>query len=269
VVVAQRLWDDCAHAAIQWANAYGKLTVYDLDDDLWSIGPENSANDFWQDENQRRAVRVMRECQRCTTTGKDLQRVMHTFHDDVRIVPNAVADDWQHTGDKHEGLVIGWAGSNTHRADLLSVRDVLFDVLDSRDVRMEVCGCDGLDDHPKVTRLTPEPIETYQRLVSRFDIGIAPLIDNRFNRCKSDLKAIEYAGLGIPTVASKVGPYAASFKHGDAGYLAANDKDWRKYLLRLIDDAAERKAIGERAYRWAQSRRVSSVMPRWVSAFTV
>ena len=39
-----------------------------------------------------------------------------------------------------------------------------------------------------------------------FDIGVAPLAYNVFNRSKSDIKVLEYASLGIPAVASDVRP---------------------------------------------------------------
>jgi hypothetical protein len=42
---------------------------------------------------------------------------------------------------------------------------------------------------------------------SRWRAGLAPLADEPFNAMKSDLKLLEYAGLGLPAVASPVGPY--------------------------------------------------------------
>ena len=41
----------------------------------------------------------------------------------------------------------------------------------------------------------------------RWHAGLAPLADEPFNAMKSDLKLLEYAGLGLPAVASPVGPY--------------------------------------------------------------
>jgi len=39
------------------------------------------------------------------------------------------------------------------------------------------------------------------------DIGIALLVNNNFNRCKSNIKALEYTALNIPGVYSKITPY--------------------------------------------------------------
>jgi glycosyltransferase involved in cell wall biosynthesis len=263
VIVAQRLWDDLALAAIRWANVHGKLTVYDLDDDLWTIGSHNEASKFWGGHHKD-AERVIAECSRCTTTGDYLAEVIRRHNGDVRVIPNALPDDWRSIGGKHEGLTIGWAGSNSHSLDLLTVKDAVYDVLDSRDVSMIVCGCHPLE-HDKIERVDPVPIERYHQLVSRFDIGIAPLVDDHFNRCKSDLKIHEYAGLGIPWVASDVGPYSAA-RHGYAGFLASSPEEWRTHLLRLIDDAVLRSKMSKRALTWA--RRMSKTMPRWMDAWS-
>lgn len=44
-------------------------------------------------------------------------------------------------------------------------------------------------------------------LLSRFSVGIAPVVDDRFNRAKSWIKPLEFGALGIPCVASRVEPY--------------------------------------------------------------
>jgi glycosyltransferase involved in cell wall biosynthesis len=264
-IVLQRMWDGLSLDLVRWARHHGKLTVYDLDDDLWTIGPENSASTFWQ-HNSHKATQVIQECDRVVTTGEYLADVLREMNHDVRVVPNALPADWKHTGEKHDGLVIGWAGGNSHKADMLSVAEALYSVLDERDVTMEVT-CDWLD-HPKVQEIEPVDISTYHHLISRFDIGIAPLIDDHFNRCKSSLKPLEYAGCGIPWVASRVGPYAADLTHGDGGYLVDTEEDWRRHLLRLVDDARHRKEMGRRARRWASGWRIDRVSRKWVDVLT-
>lgn len=259
----QRLFQPEAYAAIDLANRLGKMTVYDVDDDLWSIGPDNSSQAFWQDHNQY-AVHVLRACQRVTTTNPYLADILGKFHPDVRVIPNALPDDFVHIGE-HDGLVVGWSGGNSHAGDLRMIEPTLLEVLDARpDFRLELCGDGGWIE--RATHLKPVEITAYHQLISRFDIGLAPLEDNRFNRAKSDLKPLEYAAIGIPCIASKVGPYKG-LPHGDTCYLASNAKDWRKYLLRLIDDERQRRAMGNRAREWASKRTIREVFPRWMKAW--
>ena len=53
---------------------------------------------------------------------------------------------------------------------------------------------------------------------------------------KSDLKFIEYALVGMPTMVSDVEPYARTVRHGETGFMAKNEKDWMTYIRRLVDD---------------------------------
>jgi hypothetical protein len=56
----------------------------------------------------------------------------------------------------------------------------------------------------------PVPVQEYPNWICsnwQSHIGIAPIADNTFNDSKSELKWLEYTALGVPTVASDVGPY--------------------------------------------------------------
>ena len=75
-----------------------------------------------------------------------------------------------------------------------------------------------------------------------FDIGVAPLIDNEFNRCKSNLRWLEWSALGVPTVASRVVPFQCIRPNID-GYLAKNEKEWYTNLRALIEIPKLRERI--------------------------
>ncbi|NNC43750.1 MAG: glycosyltransferase [Acidimicrobiia bacterium] len=87
-----------------------------------------------------------------------------------------------------------------------------------------------------------------------FDIGIAPLVDNEFNRSKSDIKFLDMLGLGTLPVVSDLSPYS-----GDARVLKLAEHapgtaaGWLEALRtaadRVRDD--ERRAMGFE-YLWNQ-----------------
>ena len=81
-----------------------------------------------------------------------------------------------------------------------------------------------------------------------FDIGIAPLIDDYFNRCKTPIKWMEYGILETVTVCSPT-LYSKVVKHGETGFIAKTEEDWVKYLSLLIEDKRLRKKIGKAARR--------------------
>ena len=47
-----------------------------------------------------------------------------------------------------------------------------------------------------------------------YDFGLAPLVRGRFNDCKSGIKVLDYAALGLPTMASAVPAYVESIPNG-------------------------------------------------------
>jgi len=65
-----------------------------------------------------------------------------------------------------------------------------------------------------------------------FDVGIAPLVDSEFNRLKSDIKFLEYTALGLPLIASSVGPY----RRVEPVDLCESPDEWYKILANLVTD---------------------------------
>jgi glycosyltransferase involved in cell wall biosynthesis len=69
-----------------------------------------------------------------------------------------------------------------------------------------------------------------------FDIGLAPLVPSVFNQAKSPIKTAEYAALGIPAIASDVGPYPGFVEDGVTGFLVRQPHEWAAALKALADD---------------------------------
>ena len=86
------------------------------------------------------------------------------------------------------------------------------------------------------------------------DVFIAPLRDNRFNRCKSALKYLEYSVFGIPGVYADLPAYRELISSGENGYLAATPEEWEAALTVLIEDAALRSKVGSAAQKTVQEK---------------
>jgi glycosyltransferase involved in cell wall biosynthesis len=101
------------------------------------------------------------------------------------------------------------------------------------------------------------------RRVATFDIGLAPLVDNRFNRSKSFIKILEYAALGVPFIASPVGPYADHVVDGVTGFLASTPDEWAERLDQLIRSPWLRMKIGGAARDWAAEWTTDRWIGKW------
>jgi glycosyltransferase involved in cell wall biosynthesis len=82
----------------------------------------------------------------------------------------------------------------------------------------------------------------------KFDIGLAPLEDNNFNRGKSNLRWLEYSALKIPTIASPLPDFKRVIT-GKNGLLANDLDDWKMHLRALLDNEGLRRQMGREAYK--------------------
>lgn len=101
------------------------------------------------------------------------------------------------------------------------------------------------------------PYEEYQAILHTCDIGILPLADTQFNRMKSDLKFLEYAGHGVAALASPV-VYADTIADGKTGLIYRDPDDFADKLEELILSASLRQELANRAYAWVAENRLMS-----------
>ncbi len=83
------------------------------------------------------------------------------------------------------------------------------------------------------------PLLEYRKLMREqdFDIGLSPLNEDEFTKCKYFNKYIEYGMVGIPGIYSNVEPYTYAVRDSENGLLADNNSDsWYKSICRMIDD---------------------------------
>ena len=102
------------------------------------------------------------------------------------------------------------------------------------------------------------------RYVGSFDVGIAPIADIPFNRAKSNVKVKEYAAMGVPWLASPIGPYAG-LGEKQGGRLVADGR-WHEELERLVDDERARRKLAKRGVKWGDGQRLRRNMGGWEQA---
>lgn len=108
-------------------------------------------------------------------------------------------------------------------------------------------------------------------IVATFDIGLVPLELNRFNQGKSHLKGLEYAGAGVPFIASPSESYSDYWLRGDGGlrpgFLAVGPNEWVCHLDRLAADGVLRRRMGELGRLEAQERSIQNHWREWEEVY--
>ncbi len=95
-------------------------------------------------------------------------------------------------------------------------------------------------------------LETYWALLSEVDINLAVLTSGEMNDGKSEIKWLEAAVSGVPSIVSASARYREVVEDGIDGLVAASPQAWRDGLLRLVRDGALRRRLGERARKRAR-----------------
>jgi glycosyltransferase involved in cell wall biosynthesis len=252
--------------------------VFDLDDDVWNIDPSHHPDIYYhltdpawihQMERDIAASHVV------TVTTDGLAEKVSRFNSNVVVVPNRVPAWWldyhqQNPAPRGPMLTIGWQGTYGHRMDWYNAAPHIGRVL-SRHANVEAHMMGSLFEpmhYWTKTFFTPwtDVVDDYWRMVD-FDIGLAPLRDHPFNWCKSSLKALEYGAMGIPVVASAVGPYLDYVRHGETGFLVREDHEWGEYLDQLIEDADLRAELGANGHKQALEHTIEENLDCWVDAW--
>ena len=155
----------------------------------------------------------------------------------------------------NEFIKIGYFGTLTHDADIELIHNVILrlkDIFSKKGITIlfEIVGA-SLDEksdwfHIKKIPYYPMSMKIFYDWLGKnadWDIGIIPLVNNNFNKCKSELKYIEFSALGVPVVASDMNVYNEAIEDGVTGFLANNEDEWVDKLSLLIDDPTLRNGI--------------------------
>lgn len=260
--------------------------VVDFDDLSWRI-PEWHPKQYQISGKDRDGImEVARLADALTVTTPELAEEARVLNPQVYVCPNSIDyqyRDWE-TRDRLkvlEGhLTIGWAGGDRSARDMEVIGPALREVLnDHRHVTLvlaggEECLRDWLRatgaDKKRCALLPPVDFESYPKLLTNIDIGLAPLASNEFNRCKSPIKLLEYGAWGIPYIASNVGPYrrfhAETFQF--CGDLAQTPGHWKVLLDDMITVSEHRRRLGVGARKIIRERYSLEVAAaKWEAAF--
>jgi glycosyltransferase involved in cell wall biosynthesis/tetratricopeptide (TPR) repeat protein len=107
----------------------------------------------------------------------------------------------------------------------------------------------------KITQLPPVwDVNTFWSALSEVDINLSVLKPGVIADCKSEIKWLEAAMLGIPSVVSATQTHTELLTDGRDAMLADSAEAWERKLADLIDSAKTRRNIGDNAKRLAFSK---------------
>lgn len=257
------------------AKQLGVPIVWDDDDDLTQV-PKGSA--AYRDVGGLRGQQRLRERARLfelvdlvTTPSDKLGRsYLRGGARDVCVLENYVIDEFLGVRLPRDGTWIGWVASEEHRFDLqhIPIARTLARLLDAhRDVHVTTIGVRLPIRHARYVHVAEVPARELLREISSFDVGIAPLSTKvAINHSRSNVKLKEYAAVGVPWLASPIGPYAGLGEE-EGGRLVEDDR-WYEELDALVSNPRQRQKLAKQAASWGQEQLLSENIADWEEEFS-
>lgn len=259
-IVFVRNVEPSAYALLELAHQLRKRTVYVIDDNFLEIQPTTSVGQYYCDPIRRETfIKFLRNAKTIKVDSPDLGiYIQERYNKNVIYFPGSVDFDWldqqDGAGRDREQIVIGYAGGDKEE-DFAPVIPALNKILDYYGgfIRLEFFGYlpASFADHASVKYVGGGmEYKDFMKKLNRcnWDIGIAPLANNLFNKGKTNNKFREYGACHIPGIYSKSPVYVPWVAHGESGYLVEhNEKDWYEGIKAMIEDPPMRQRIKENA----------------------
>ncbi len=268
--------------------------VFELDDLIEWVPKDHYAHKDLKWSNTYYVYKAIRDADAIICTNDYLKkhyRLLRLFKRPIEILPNYVdLEYWKkdYNPNPTDIVRIGYCGGISHVNDLKLIARPLEKILKEfekiRFVQVAAGGFstenplsqfrygdDCFKNLPKRKRefMIGTPMEIWSTKLNQLqlDIGLASVVDNKFTKCKTPIKWMEYAVNRVPCIASKC-LYGKAIEHGKTGFLAETEDDWYKYLKLLIKDKALRERVGERAmWEVYEKYDIKKYLHKWENIF--
>lgn len=209
--------------------------------------------------------RVMGMADMVTVTTDILAEVYKPYSKIVKALPNCIDGKlWNRLPlMQRNDIRMGWFGGHSHYEDWTLLTPVLSDVMRKYpNIKLVIMGSkfagtmkDIPEDRIEFHQWITTDAYPYKSAILDLDFAIIPLRDNKFNRCKSNIKWVEMGALKVPSVTSLVSPYKEHATEENGVWIEGNSAEsWKVGISLITENAILRRSLGENAYNTVMSK---------------
>ncbi len=213
-VILQRQIGEERLEAMRRIKAFSRVfKVYELDDYLPNLPMKSVHRQHMPKDIAKSLRRGLSYVDRFVVSTDVMAEAFADFHPDIRVVKNRLDPRWWGGLSVSARRVskkprVGWAGGSSHTGDLEMIADVVKEL--ASEVEWVFFGMCPEKLKPYVHEFHEGvAIEGYAKKLAslNLDLALAPVEQNLFNECKSNLRLLEYGACGFPVICSDVRCY--------------------------------------------------------------
>lgn len=267
VVILQRATGAQQLGWMQQWQARGLPVVYEIDDLLTEPAVHLAhAGALLQAQPALRAMLARADL--ITVTTEPLAAALSQHGPPVRLVPNGSADftgtPARHDDQRPISLIVASSDAQQLQAlgDALALLLAPSPAAAARHPPIELWGVGPVTSALRARGLPHKalpllPLDGFLPALAALPnpVGLIPLDDSAFSRCKSAVKFFDYAMAGIPSLCADLPPYAGVVQDRQTGWRCTNQvESWLHALQEACSSAELRTAVARAARQEAQAR---------------
>ncbi len=244
---------------IELARKHNKKIIYDIDDNFFELSVDNPLGQYHRHPMHLYGLTEMiKNADAVRVYSHPMKEIADKYNSNVHLVKSyfdfSMIADLKRT--EHDKIRIVYATSRGKNDTLAKIYlSAVARILDEFEDKVEFYAFgqipDELKDFDNTIKLPYKP--NYSQFIRffysySFDIGLAPLINDRFHNSKTNNKFREYGAMGVCGVYSDVPIYSECVTHGVNGMLVDNSSEsWYIAIKQLITDKELRQKIRRNA----------------------
>lgn len=267
VVVWQRQVEDGQLTVMQkYREALPKtFFIYEIDDHLGDVPTASYHRSFMPPNLEDRVRRGIALCDAVSTTTEQMAEWVRSLGaTDVRVIPNVIPmnrlrEREQRLNDSKSRLRVGWGGGISHAGDLALIKQAVEEIGNAVQWVFLCMKPDGIQAADVEFHDGVPPDQYLDKLQSlNLDLILAPIEENVFNGCKSNLRLVEAGSVNAAVIATPFGPYLEN-NPPVFGY-ASTPEDWIYQIRKFMETPkAARQRSADALRSWVSRHYVTEV----------